>query len=128
MNCQMFYFNYSDIYRYQKHSFVFQPRWTTDKAYYIAKEILTTELTYKKDLDVINIWFRVEVAQEKPNECNLLLSLIEPLAKAHTLLVHDLEHRLQSWEGRNDKNGKNENSQRVGDILLTHLHPLIPVS
>lgn len=26
-----------------------------DKTYYIAKEILTTELTYKKDLDVINI-------------------------------------------------------------------------
>lgn len=28
---------------------------TLDKTYYIAKEILTTELTYKKDLDVINI-------------------------------------------------------------------------
>lgn len=32
-----------------------QPRWPTDKAYFIAKEILTTELTYKKDLDVINV-------------------------------------------------------------------------
>lgn len=27
----------------------------TDKTYYIAKEILMTELTYKKDLDVINV-------------------------------------------------------------------------
>lgn len=26
-----------------------------DKTYYIAKEILMTELTYKKDLDVINV-------------------------------------------------------------------------
>lgn len=26
-----------------------------DKTFYIAKEILMTELTYKKDLDVINI-------------------------------------------------------------------------
>lgn len=26
-----------------------------DKTYYIAKEILMTELTYKKDLDVINM-------------------------------------------------------------------------
>lgn len=32
-----------------------KPRTTLDKTYYIAKEILTTELTYKKDLDVINI-------------------------------------------------------------------------
>lgn len=27
----------------------------SDKTYYIAKEILMTELTYKKDLDVINV-------------------------------------------------------------------------
>lgn len=32
-----------------------KPRLSLDKTYYIAKEILTTELTYKKDLDVINI-------------------------------------------------------------------------
>lgn len=30
-------------------------RSTFDKSYYIAKEILMTELTYKKDLDVINV-------------------------------------------------------------------------
>lgn len=30
-------------------------RWPTDKAYYIAKELLMTERTYKKDLDVINV-------------------------------------------------------------------------
>lgn len=30
-------------------------RHTMDKTYYIAKEILMTELTYKKDLDVINV-------------------------------------------------------------------------
>lgn len=32
-----------------------KPKSVLDKTYYIAKEILTTELTYKKDLDVINI-------------------------------------------------------------------------
>lgn len=30
-------------------------RFASDKSYYIAKEILMTELTYKKDLDVINV-------------------------------------------------------------------------
>lgn len=32
-----------------------KPRHLVDKSYYIAKEILMTELTYKKDLDVINV-------------------------------------------------------------------------
>lgn len=32
-----------------------KPKLALDKTYYIAKEILMTELTYKKDLDVINI-------------------------------------------------------------------------
>ena len=34
--------------------FLFQ-RHPTDKAYFIAKEILMTERTYKKDLEVINL-------------------------------------------------------------------------
>lgn len=57
----------------------------------------------------------------------MLLTLISPLASAHGQLVRDLEQRLQSWEGRGDKIQKNEN-QRVGDVLLTHLPPLLPVS
>ncbi|GLV37815.1 Chondrocyte-derived ezrin-like domain containing protein [Carabus blaptoides fortunei] len=101
-----------------------KPRWPTDKAYFIAKEILTTELTYKKDLDVINVWFREEVASEKPAECNLLLTLISPLANAHGQLVRDLEQRLQAWEGRGGFKG---DTQRVGDVLLTHLPPLLPL-
>ena len=32
-----------------------EQRWPTDKAYYIAKELLMTERTYKKYLDVINV-------------------------------------------------------------------------
>ena len=35
-------------------TFLFQ-RHPTDKAYFIAKEILMTERTYKKDLEVINL-------------------------------------------------------------------------
>lgn len=30
-------------------------KWPTDKAYYISKEILMTERTYRRDLDVVNL-------------------------------------------------------------------------
>lgn len=30
-------------------------KWPTDKAYYVSKEILMTERTYRRDLDVINV-------------------------------------------------------------------------
>ena len=34
--------------------FIFQ-RYPTDRAYFIAKEILMTERTYKKDLEILNL-------------------------------------------------------------------------
>lgn len=36
-------------------------RYNTDRGYFIAKELLSTERTYKKDLDVINIVSFVDV-------------------------------------------------------------------
>ena len=38
-------------------------RYPADKAYYIAKELLMTERTYKKDLEVITV---VSIATIKP--------------------------------------------------------------
>ncbi|KAH1024807.1 hypothetical protein HUJ05_004241 [Dendroctonus ponderosae] len=98
-------------------------RHTMDKTYYIAKEILMTELTYKKDLDVINVWFRDEVSKEEPEECSILMSLIPPLAQAHGSLVKDLEQRLQGWDG---KGGPKAAAGRIADVLLAHLPPLLP--
>ncbi|KAK5646053.1 hypothetical protein RI129_004517 [Pyrocoelia pectoralis] len=99
-------------------------RFTSDKSYYISKEILLTEVTYKKDLDVINVWFRDEVAKDEPEECSMLLTLIAPLAQAHGLLVRDLEQRLQNWDGQG---GPKSVSGRIADVLLTHLPPLLPI-
>ncbi|XP_076270465.1 FERM, ARHGEF and pleckstrin domain-containing protein 2-like [Rhynchophorus ferrugineus] len=100
-------------------------RHLVDKTYYIAKEILMTELTYKKDLDVINIWFKDEVSKEEPEECSILLSLIAPLAQAHGVLVRDLEQRLHGWEGRGGP--KSSTAGRIADVLLAHLPPLLPI-
>nr|CAI5841542.1 unnamed protein product [Callosobruchus analis] len=101
-----------------------KPRHFVDKTYYIAKEILMTELTYKKDLDVINVWFRNEVGKEQPEECQILLSLIAPLAQAHGMLVKDLEQRLQGWDTRG---GPRAVAGRIADVLLAHLPPLLPI-
>lgn len=32
----------------------YKKKWPTDKAYFLCKEMLMTERTYKRDLDVIN--------------------------------------------------------------------------
>ena len=37
-----------------------QQRHPTEKPYYIAKELLMTERTYKKDLEVIDLVIRIE--------------------------------------------------------------------
>uniref|UniRef100_A0A670KHZ1 FERM, ARHGEF and pleckstrin domain-containing protein 1 n=1 Tax=Podarcis muralis TaxID=64176 RepID=A0A670KHZ1_PODMU len=64
-------------------SFCFQ-RFPTDKAYFIAKEVSTTERTYLKDLEVITSWFQSTVSKE---DCmpealkNLIFSNFEPLHK-----------------------------------------------
>jgi FERM/RhoGEF/pleckstrin domain protein 2 len=100
-------------------------KYPIDKTYYIAKEILMTELTYKKDLDVINVWFRDEVGKEEPEECSILLTLVAPLAQAHGQLVKDLEQRLQGWDGRGGPRAAS--SQRIADVLLAHLPPLLPI-
>ncbi|KAK9752450.1 PH domain [Popillia japonica] len=97
-----------------------------EKTYYIAKELLMTEITYKKDLDVINVWFKEEVGKDDVDECSIrfLLGLITPLAEAHGFLVKDLEQRLQNWDG---SGGPKAKAGQIADVLLTHLPPLIPI-
>ncbi|KAK9888830.1 hypothetical protein WA026_001052 [Henosepilachna vigintioctopunctata] len=101
----------------RKHKFV-------DKGYYMAKEISLTEVTYKKDLDVIDVWFREEVGRGAVEECNPLLLLMKQLAKAHESLCRDLQIRIQGWEGRG---GPKAEQGKIADVLLTHLVPLIPL-
>lgn len=40
---------------FSEHVMLLFQRYPTDKAYFIAKEILTTERTYLKDLEVITV-------------------------------------------------------------------------
>ena len=82
-------------------------RYPTERPYFIAKEILMTERTYKKDLEVINLWFRDEVAKEQdaeneaaslPEEALALLFMhLDPIYEKHCALLKDIENRMAVW-------------------------------
>jgi len=87
-------------------------RHTTDRGYFIAKELLMTERTYRKDLEVINLWLRDEFRQCDDPSISLLLNIIDPIYDAHSVLLKEVEQRL----GTTDNRGPH--SHRVADILL----------
>ncbi|XP_054721469.1 FERM, ARHGEF and pleckstrin domain-containing protein 2-like [Uloborus diversus] len=92
----------------------------SDKSYFIAKEFLMTERTYKKDLELINVWFRDEVSKEEnmPTDAlAVLFSVIDPLYEFHCSLLRELEHRIATWEGRTGM-PLQTHIQGIGDILL----------
>jgi len=99
-------------------------RHPTDKAYFIAKEILMTERTYKKDLEVINLWFRDEVSKEDqmPEETlTMLFSHIDPLYELHAAFLKDIEQRMATWEGRGNAHLQGD-YRKIGDIILKNLN------
>lgn len=91
-------------------------KWPTDKAYFLAKELLMTERTYKKDLDILNAWFHDELPPENVESLAPLFSLIEGMIQHHSVFLRDLEHRLVLWEGRGT-----HDTHRIGDVLLKNM-------
>ncbi|KAM6178482.1 FERM, ARHGEF and pleckstrin domain-containing protein 2 [Rhynchocyon petersi] len=94
---------------------------TMDRAYFIAKEILTTERTYLKDLEVLTVWFRSAVVKEDvlPEDLQrLLFSSIDPVYELHRGFLRELEQRLALWEGSCGGH------LRIGDILLRNMRQL----
>uniref|UniRef100_A0A9J8BT58 FERM, ARHGEF and pleckstrin domain-containing protein 1 n=1 Tax=Cyprinus carpio carpio TaxID=630221 RepID=A0A9J8BT58_CYPCA len=92
----------------------------TDNAYCIAKELLCTERTYLKDLELITVSFQGVLDKEDcvPEALKTLLSsTYEPLHSHHTHFLQELEERLSLWEGPCSTEVKGE-MQRIGDLLL----------
>ncbi|KAM7177953.1 FERM, ARHGEF and pleckstrin domain-containing protein 1 isoform 5-T8 [Macrochelys suwanniensis] len=101
-------------------------RFPTDKAYFIAKEVSTTERTYLKDLEVITSWFQSTVSKDDymPETLkNLLFSSFEPLHKFHTSFLKEIEQRLALWEGRSNAHIKGD-YQRIGDVMLKNIQSM----
>uniref|UniRef100_A0A1A8S2P8 FERM, ARHGEF and pleckstrin domain-containing protein 2 n=2 Tax=Nothobranchius rachovii TaxID=451742 RepID=A0A1A8S2P8_9TELE len=98
-------------------------RYPIDKAYFIAKEILTTERTYLKDLEVITVWFRSAVIKENAMPTGLmtlLFSNIDPIYEFHRGFLKELDQRLALWEGRSNAHAKGD-YQRIGDVMLKNM-------
>ncbi|XP_078419649.1 FERM, ARHGEF and pleckstrin domain-containing protein 2 isoform X3 [Cetorhinus maximus] len=98
-------------------------RYPADKAYFIAKEILTTERTYLKDLEVITVWFRSAVIKENAMPdglMTLLFSNIDPIYEFHRGFLKEIEQRLAVWEGRSNAHVKGD-YQRIGDVMLRNM-------
>uniref|UniRef100_A0A8C5BTH3 FERM, ARH/RhoGEF and pleckstrin domain protein 2 n=1 Tax=Gadus morhua TaxID=8049 RepID=A0A8C5BTH3_GADMO len=99
---------------------------SADKAYFIAKEILTTERTYLKDLEVITVWFRSAVIKENAMPeglMTLLFSNIDPIYEFHRGFLKELDQRLALWEGRSNAHVKGD-YQRIGDVMLKNMTAL----
>ncbi|KAJ8255626.1 hypothetical protein COCON_G00194900 [Conger conger] len=98
-------------------------RFPTDKAYFIAKELLTTERTYLKDLEVITVSFQNSVAKDEATPESLRNSIssnFEPLHKFHSSFLREVEQRLAVWEGRSNAHIKGD-YQRIGDVMLKNI-------
>ncbi|XP_029967253.1 FERM, ARHGEF and pleckstrin domain-containing protein 1 isoform X2 [Salarias fasciatus] len=105
-------------------------RFPTDRAYFIAKELLTTERTYVKDLEVVTVSFQRAVGDDEATPDSLkstILSTFEPLHKFHTGFLREVEQRLALWEGRSNAHIKGD-YQRIGDVLLKNLQGLKPLA
>ncbi|XP_027146962.1 FERM, ARHGEF and pleckstrin domain-containing protein 1 isoform X2 [Larimichthys crocea] len=105
-------------------------RFPTDRAYFIAKELLTTERTYLKDLEVVTVSFQHAVGQDEatPDSLkNTVFPTFEPLHKFHTGFLREVEQRLALWEGRSNAHIKGD-YQRIGDVMLKNFQGLKPLT
>ncbi|XP_035006300.1 FERM, ARHGEF and pleckstrin domain-containing protein 1 isoform X1 [Hippoglossus stenolepis] len=101
-------------------------KFPTDKAYFIAKELLTTERTYLNDLQVVTESFQSSVGKDEafPDLVqNLISSNYDPIHKFHQGFLKEVEQRLAQWEGRSNAHIKGD-YQRIGDVLLKNIQGL----
>ncbi|XP_015246926.1 PREDICTED: FERM, RhoGEF and pleckstrin domain-containing protein 1-like isoform X4 [Cyprinodon variegatus] len=101
-------------------------KFPTDKAYFIAKELLTTERTYLKDLQVITEFFQKAVGKDEafPDSVrDLISSHYDPVYRFHQGFLKETEQRLAQWEGRSNAHIRGD-YQRIGDVLLKNIQGL----
>uniref|UniRef100_A0A7N6BWE0 FERM, ARHGEF and pleckstrin domain-containing protein 1 n=1 Tax=Anabas testudineus TaxID=64144 RepID=A0A7N6BWE0_ANATE len=101
-------------------------KFPTDKAYFIAKELLTTERTYLKDLQVVTESFQSAVGKDEafPDSVkNLISANYDPVYKFHQGFLKEVEQRLAQWSGRSNAHIKGD-YQRIGDVLLKNIQGL----
>uniref|UniRef100_G3NJQ1 FERM, ARHGEF and pleckstrin domain-containing protein 1 n=1 Tax=Gasterosteus aculeatus aculeatus TaxID=481459 RepID=G3NJQ1_GASAC len=122
--------NHAGSVRTDEEDEVRRKRFPTDRAYFIAKELLTTERTYLKDLEVVTVSFQSAVGQDEATPDSLMKNILctfEPLHKFHKGFLREVEQRLSLWEGRSNAHIKGD-YQRIGDVMLKNLQGLKPLT
>jgi FERM/RhoGEF/pleckstrin domain protein 2 len=120
-----------------------------DRAFFICKEFLMTERTYKKDIEVIADNFRRELMliinqqneiyiEDEPRQDNeslinlsdLLFTHIVPIYNFHMHFLRQLEQRISIWETRsipgNECLSGEKLTQHIGDLIV-NLVEILPV-
>ncbi|OCT81004.1 hypothetical protein XELAEV_18027817mg, partial [Xenopus laevis] len=103
-----------------------------DEAYYITKEILSTETSHLKDIEVISVWLHKVLSKGGlllgPVEQLMkpLFSNMAPMQQFHKDFLQQLEDVVLLWEGRFVHA---KDTQIIGDLVLrnmTALRALLP--
>ncbi|XP_075717489.1 FERM, ARHGEF and pleckstrin domain-containing protein 2 isoform X2 [Rhinoderma darwinii] len=103
-----------------------------DEAYYITKEILSTETSHLKDIEVITVWLEKalskggDLQETLEHQMKPLFSCMEPIQLFHKEFLQQLEDVLSLWEGRS---ARTKEMQILGDFMLrnmTALRALLP--
>ncbi|KAG1659945.1 FERM, ARHGEF and pleckstrin domain-containing protein 2 [Nymphon striatum] len=97
-----------------------------NQVHYILKELLMTERTYKKDLEVLSVWFceAVNDSDGLPQDLlHYLFSHVEPIYQSQEKFLCKLEERLSNCDGRSNVNLKPE-ALKIGDLMLENLSNL----
>ncbi|KAL9964479.1 hypothetical protein ACROYT_G028125 [Oculina patagonica] len=91
-------------------------------AYNVARELLNTERTFVKDLEVITIAFRDVVSEDgvlpEPTR-KLLFSTFDPIYDFHCSFLAELEQRMNLWDASGAP--RTEESPRMGDLMLRNM-------
>ncbi|XP_040285868.1 FERM, ARHGEF and pleckstrin domain-containing protein 2 [Bufo bufo] len=103
-----------------------------DEAFYITKEILSTETSHLKDIEVITLWLEKALSKGGDQQETLehqmkpLFSCMDPIRLFHQEFLQQLEDILSLWEGRS---ARTKDMQILGDFMLrnmTALRALLP--
>ena len=91
-----------------------RPRLRCDHNYSICREILNTERTHLKDLQVVICHFRSALREESgiPEQIlSMLYSTLDPIFEFHKEFLSQLEHRVAEWESE-ERSGK-----QIGELF-----------
>ncbi|CAG0921604.1 unnamed protein product, partial [Notodromas monacha] len=116
----------------------------TSKTYFIVKELLMTERTYRKDLEVIEVWLRDELMSNDDETLDdgiprhvldSLFEIHEPIFDFHSLLLKDIEERFRTWDSTSGRHPHHHNhtrlassgGSRIGDVFHNSMHKMTPL-